>query len=454
MSNLTPRPPLPPPAAPAICRVQPLVPELSLFVPGHSAPPPPPRPHQPPTHHLQPQSDLSRQFNRTEATLFLSGSSSDLLPRKVQWSDQQSAQSPGSSHHHPPPPAAAVGGGVESHKSAYTVSHQTPPTSQPAYRHNSPPLPPRVPQPHQSPVLAAPDPPRYETPPASRGLEADWRSPVHPDILAVLNWQNEQLARLQDQVSRLLTASPGQAQANTTTRDVAVGSPVLRRAATVSTNTSSSWPPAPASQGDVLGGDMDLVSQVSEASRLTPVKTQVEEGVGGAWQSPVLGESVSMYERESQLGSEREEQEMYENILGKVRKLLSQEETDQDHHPVPAPAPVGLVEQPRLDKVEEEAADIPNQTEATWERLRQLGVSFISPGDLAPAGSGSEQPYNSVWLPQAKQPTLLDSRSTPDSSLAINNLALKYLSDQELSKLATLHNKKEAKGKLVLDRGG
>ena len=109
---------------------------------------------------------------------------------------------------------------------------------------------------------------------------------------------------------------------------------------------------------------------------------------------------------------------------------------------------MGLLE---LRKVEEEREDIPNQTEATWERLRQLGVSFISPGDLAPAGSVSEQPYNSVWLPQAKQPTLLDIRNTPDSSLAINNLALKYLSDQELSKLATLHNKKEGKGKQVVD---
>ena len=203
---------------------------------------------------------------------------------------------------------------------------------------------------------------------------------------------------------------------------------------------------------------MDLVS---EASQVTPVKTQVDEGVGGAWESPVLGESVSMYERESQLGSEREEQEMYENILGKVRKLLAQEETDQPPAPAPvsapASAPVGLMEQPGLSKVEEESEDIPNQTEATWQRLRQLGVSFISPGDLAPAGGLSlseQQPYTSAWLPQAKQPTVLDIRNTPDSSLAINNLALKYLSDQELSKLATLHNKKENKGKLVIDSGG
>ena len=200
---------------------------------------------------------------------------------------------------------------------------------------------------------------------------------------------------------------------------------------------------------------MELVSEASQASQLTPVKTQVEVGLGGAWESPVLGESVSMYERESQLGSEREEQEVYENILGKVRKLLAQEETDQPPAPAPTPAPAPApvpVEQPGLSKVEEEREDFPpNQTEATWERLRQLGVSFISPGDLAPAGgvSVSEQPYNSAWLPQAKQPTLLDIRNTPDSSLAINNLALKYLSDQELSKLATLHNKK---GKLGVDR--
>ena len=453
MSNLTPRPPLPPPANPAICRVQPLVPDLSLFVPGQAVPPPPPQPHQPPT--LQPQSDLSRQFNRTEATLFLSGSSSEFLPRKVQWSDQQSPQTPVSSHNLPPPPPQTP---------PCPASYQSPTLSQPAHTIKSPPVAPQ-PQSYQSPVFA---------PPACRAVETDWRSPVlsqpqpqpqvHPDILAVLNWQNEQLARLQDQVSRLLTASPAQSEASNTTRDVAVGSPVLRRAATVSTNTSSSWPPPPPSQADLLGGDMDLVS---EASQVTPVKTQVDEGVGGAWESPVLGESVSMYERESELGSEREEQEMYENILGKVRKLLAQEETDQPPAPASAPAsvpasvaasaPVGLMEQPGLSKVEEESEDIPNQTEATWQRLRQLGVSFISPGDLAPAGGLSlteQQPYTSAWLPQAKQPTVLDIRNTPDSSLAINNLALKYLSDQELSKLATLHNKKENKGKLVIDSGG
>ena len=439
MSNLRPRPPLPPPASPAICRVQPLVPELSLFVPGHGAPPAPPQPHLPPAHHLLPQSDLSRQFHRTEATLFLNGSNSDLLPRKVQWSDQQ----------------------AETDTESLTL--RQPPASPDSVS--------------QQPQYA----PQYQTPPAASSGAARTgevlQSPVHPDILAVLNWQNEQLARLQDQVSRLLAASPSQStSAAATTRDVAVGSPVLKRAATVSTNTSTCWP---FSQGVIHGGEMELVSQTdtggpftndravpatevntreSVGSDVTPVKALISERntttsattresvgnlvtpvkvgteVGADWESPVLGESVSMYERESQLGSEREEQEMYENILGKVKRLLAQEETP--------PAP----EQKEENSEEEEREETPNQTEATWQRLKQLGVSFISPADLAPAASPGEQQYNSVWLPQARLPSLHHTSASPDSSLAINNLALKYLSDQELAKLATLHNQKDKKG--------
>ena len=464
MSNLRPRPPLPPPASPAICRVQPLVPELSLFVPGHGAPPPPPQPHLPPTHHLLPQSDLSRQFHRSEATLFLSGSNSDILPRKVQWSDQQSETQNVATQY-----PASVSRPSSASQSPVTFSQ--PPSSV-----------------SQSPATVLPPSASFvqQTPPAgNRGgsQQPEWSSPVHPDILAVLNWQNDQLARLQDQVSRLLAASPAEVRASptTNTRDVAVGSPILRRAATVSTNTSTAWPQVSDSQGVIHGGEMELVSQAetdtvsretpviapsteenisrreSLGSKVTPVKVlDVEKGatsreslgnsvtpakagldVGVAWESPVLGESVSMYERESQLGSEREEQEMYENILGKVRRLLAQGE------PTAAPQ-----EQKEVSIVEEKD-ETSNQTEATWERLKQLGVSFISPADLAPPAT--DQPYSSVWLPQARMPSLHNFSSTPDTSLAINNLALKYLSDKELAQLATLHNKKDKSGWKNLD---
>ena len=89
MSNFTPRQPHPPPASPTIARVLPMVPEVSLFVPGHQQPPQPqPAPHFIPAHLLQPQSDISRQLLATEATIFLNGSS-DVGNTKVQFSAEQ-----------------------------------------------------------------------------------------------------------------------------------------------------------------------------------------------------------------------------------------------------------------------------------------------------------------------------------------------------------------------------
>ena len=122
MSSHAPRPPHPPPASPAIARVLPMVPEVSLFIhaqvlpsssPLPSSPPyprpspsqqllhphllpptsqvQPPRPHLPPSHHLLPQSDLSRVFQRSEATLFLSGSS-HIPARRVQFQAESAGQ--------------------------------------------------------------------------------------------------------------------------------------------------------------------------------------------------------------------------------------------------------------------------------------------------------------------------------------------------------------------------
>ncbi len=99
----------------------------------------------------------------------------------------------------------------------------------------------------------------------------------------------------------------------------------------------------------------------------------------------------------------------------------------------------------------------PDPAAATLARLRQLGVSFISPEDLHPASSGatapSEQaptnppplaphPYNSIFLPRAaglSQSSLWSEDASPDSSLEINSLALKYLDDTQLSRLAEQH---------------
>ena len=79
-------------------------------------------------------------------------------------------------------------------------------------------------------------------------------SPVHPDILKLLNWQNEQLKLLQEQVQVLLQSSPqwkppGASQVEIQTQTAALTdraeerSPrATRSCSSVSTNTSTLWP--------------------------------------------------------------------------------------------------------------------------------------------------------------------------------------------------------------------
>lgn len=86
-----------------------------------------------------------------------------------------------------------------------------------------------------------------------------------------------------------------------------------------------------------------------------------------------------MYERE---GERSEDMRLYENILDRVQRLLATGENKEATK--------------EADKEEEEEVKQVDPQAATWDRLRQLGVSFISPGDL---GSASGQ--DTMWLPRA-----------------------------------------------------
>ena len=79
-----------------------------------------------------------------------------------------------------------------------------------------------------------------------------------------------------------------------------------------------------------------------------------------------------MYERE---GERSEDMRLYENILDRVQRLLATGENKE-----------ATIE---ADKEEEEVKQVDPQA-ATWDRLRQLGVSFISPGDLGSASASGE----------------------------------------------------------------
>ena len=140
-----------------------------------------------------------------------------------------------------------------------------------------------------------------------------------------------------------------------------------------------------------------------------------------------------MYERE---GERSEDMRLYENILDRVQRLLATGENKE------------TTTEAGADKEEEEVKQVDPQA-ATWDRLRQLGVSFISPGDLGSA-SASDQGQDTLWLPQARLPaSSAQPRLSPDASLAMNDLALKYLTDAELGHLAAVHQPKEKYGKNI-----
>jgi len=612
MSSQAPRPPHPPPASPAIARVLPMVPELSLFMPGqprqpssfspshpplpapkqHNQPPSqppihhnlvpqsdhPPRPHLPPSHHLVPQSDFSREFLRSEATLFLSGSTETPVRRVQFQSDspdqvRQAGAEHGYQARHSNPagvdhgrsqarqynPAGGNHGnqkvypdgqmaghhhgdrlrfpdqvqqlnhydlGVQGNVEPSSARHVQPQSYEPNTEHHNP----TAPQQNSLPPAAV--------------VPPQLPSTLPPDIMSVLTWQNDQLAKLQDQVARLLAASPQtQAQHAPPGQDAAPqtvvdshSSPMLKKApylaqntgkVSVSTSTSTLLPDMQPTLEQQLQNRIAGQEERQDGPKYPSTPScsstgqQGDRGGMNTWDSPVLGESASMY-----LGNTREKEQenvemMYENILGQVQRLLAQDkeqfqqegsngvvsdetEGQEQHQHLPACENILPVAQqrqeyappinspthqyshpintPRQEEYYQPVQENPHREEytsptprqeyappcppqprptyppsnrqeamagvssntATLDRLRQLGVSFISPSDLAPAPPASN-PYNSIFLPKANLPSTTLMSPSPDTSLAINNLALKYLSDAELVKLAGHHNRQANK---------
>lgn len=178
-----------------------------------------------------------------------------------------------------------------------------------------------------------------------------------------------------------------------------------------------------------------------------------------------------MYEEQQLQQPQEGEEVVVQDILSQVRRLLAD--------PPPPPVSVAVALEPsRLPPSPPSVADVeqPDPAAATLARLRQLGVSFISPEDLCLRGNETypggrapttnqpllPHPYNSIFLPRAvglSQPSLWSANDSPDCSLEINSLALKYLDDAQLSRLAEQHrvnrkttNENRPIGKVSADR--
>lgn len=466
-------------------RPGPSVPDPSMFFPENftattnpqqntsfpSSLPPAPLPSQPPPEHLlRPQSDFSRVFYHTEATLFLQGSDTtpqfEMLERHIQFNSTD----------------------ITTPKKGSYLEQQTrmvfPHPTQPF---DSPRGPVRVP----NGLVGSSSSPSLPVSPDQQHIA----SPnLHPDLVQVLTWQNDQLKKLQDQVAALLAASPNSQSetppASGPSSNSNTASPNLRRTKssnnmvnnittnTVSTNTSTLWPDIQrglerlqlenedneretVNLEDLRKSQVQVSRDESNASPQPSIHLDLPEyqespGEGGqrgqpsmtrsssaSWSSPVLGESVSMYEEGNQEEGQGDEDvaQLYQNILGQVKRLLSKSDnpspTPVTERYVPSPPTISKAP-PAYTAAAPPSSPPPDNRAATIERLRQMGVSFISPEDVSPSSASAPAPYSSVYLPRAAEPSKSLFQDS-ETSLDINSLALKYLNDEELSSLAVRH---------------
>eukprot|EP00088_Acartia_fossae_P070557 TRINITY_DN9486_c0_g1_i2.p1 TRINITY_DN9486_c0_g1~~TRINITY_DN9486_c0_g1_i2.p1 ORF type:complete len:776 (+),score=194.62 TRINITY_DN9486_c0_g1_i2:318-2645(+) len=564
MSGFRPRTPHPPPSQPpTVARISPMVPEVSLFVgpnrqrevgmnfnnsflPQHTSanhqampqnfPQPPlhgfnnysagplPQPPQPSSNQILDGLRKPTEFSRNFENLSLS--------------DDSLVRPSSSGQQNQPPPGLPTS--TSRNNQVKFVDYVQPlasfsPLGQNSCRHRADPVSPEV---------------NKETVPFSMNSDS---SPVPPDILKMLSWQNDQLKLLQEQVQALLQASPQQSPQMTSKApegeiqfglkeskirqesSTQMDSPVLsygnnnrpqqqqqqqaevlpptagrsvnevsdlRRS--VATNTSMLWPQIQndlrkltamhkeeeeggveeegegeecdgPSLTDIRASAIRVNNSDNESGRSAinidlpdypasdcspDLKRQSSGAASGrpnnystSWESPVLGESVSMYEAE-------QIQHVYDDILTKVNRLLATDAPDQPAT-VQQPPVYNQGENTRapIEDLEEETRE--SKAVATCNRLRQLGVSFITPEDLerpattalqsGPAGQQHqhEQHVSTLFLPRAACPsasvwnqlTSSTAASSPDTSLEISSLALKYLDEAQLSKLAATHHR-------------
>lgn len=501
-----------------------------------------------PSHHLlRPQSEFSRVFHQTEATVFLQGSDTaqfELLERHVQFNTSEViGHSRGEQNDH-----GRDWWGVQRGTQSFPhnadnrwEAAQVQPVAQksgdfPALHHDmaTPRLRP-LPQYSSSSAVTTANADSSkgfaELPPVSQenikgqkeflsqmagAPEVEGSPSIPPELMNLLSWQNEQLRRLQDQVQQLLAASPQSQEGQQTPPAVSVdssstsSSPPLRRGrgdqgsqlassnsmpnvlpstTSVATNTSSLWPDIQKGlarlrevgeeeeEGDLVMRKSEVMvpreESISQPSIHLDLPEYQESPSGDrrpanmtSWSSPVLGESVSMYEElgrqaEAEVVEDQEEvAELYHNILGQVKRLLAKE--DNVVASPPPPAPLTLPSAASSQSVPAEAAPSlktatsaapssappPNPRIATLARLKEMGVSFINPSEPQLA----EQ---SVFLPRAQLPTqsVFQGAST-DSSLDISSLALKYLDDSQLNNLALRHQQGEPKKQVKWEEQG
>ena len=134
-------------------------------------------------------------------------------------------------------------------------------------------------------ALAAATPPRvnHDEAQADFKLVGAQDSPVHPEILAVLNWQNEQLRLLQQQVQVLLQASPQTKPAEYGTSAASSSLPANSCSSAPGCVDNSSSPPSSSHAFVAAAAPADSDSGTAAAGKKRPSYSSVSTNTSNLW---------------------------------------------------------------------------------------------------------------------------------------------------------------------------
>ncbi|XP_037326525.2 SCL-interrupting locus protein homolog isoform X1 [Pungitius pungitius] len=428
-------------------------PPSSLPLSSHHNTPPPPCSHHPASlppsshHHTPPPS-----FSQNLAPLPPSPHHNTPPP-----CGHHPASTPPSSHHPTTLSSSVLANSLSS-------LHYTPPPFSTHSPHSTSSPPPAPPPPchcgHSPPTQWCGD---SSSPRPSRPAEADSASPtrlfrpacvsqccdqlggvVPPDTYQLLLHQDRQLRLLQAQVQMLLQAQgrpqpsvgPVEAPAPRSTVSIAVGTGAsLFWGEPVQSPLPPQEVPAPPSSYS-SHGDLSVIGSAGRAEdREAACPPSGQNSVSGL-QSPVLGESVSMY---------GEQQSFYHNLMTQVTSRLQESDSKQE-----------VEEESRRRSLPESSQSRRRQSgggdpvlAATVRQLQQLGVAVDRDDLTEPKRRVHETVESSSTLASINPAAVLSrlsvsepaasalfSEGSVDLSLEANAIALRYLSDSQLSRLS------------------
>jgi len=258
-----------------------------------------------------------------------------------------------------------------------------------------------------------------ELTPPSRRPTSRGDYPSDPEEMhKMLTWQSEQLAKLREQVSQLLSFR--ETSQNTSIQSNSSLKQQHNTSVLADSSTQTSLPSTPVKRTP------SHPAVVTDSPRL------IEERVQDV-------SYVEINDLAPSVESSTQARVVEERVLKDMEEI---QVVPLNSSPSNGPAAVTCRDLAPPEDIDKMISDHERKTRQQQQppepsmiaKLRDMGVSFINPSDL---NQQARQPDLSIWHPRATEPSMLSTtESTSDFSLMLNSAALKYLSDEQLTHVA------------------